>query len=147
MFTQLTLWTEPTWEVNRCSGSPKFPEFNGIQRLITTFTKLVTRPHLESYWSSQNFWNVHVPFNTVRPYNLGSQVVFILQVFQQKFIHSFSPSQCVPHAPPPYFMFFDCFTHFHLNSVWWGMQYIKLPIIQSPPASRYFHSLSYKYSP
>jgi hypothetical protein len=93
------------------------------------------------------FWIFQFHFNIVLPYNLGFQVVSILHASQQKFKYFFFPSQCVPHAPHPHFMLFDCVTYFHPKSIWWGIQSTKLLTFQFRPASRYFLSLSYKYFP
>ena len=56
-------------------------------------------------------------------------------------IHLSSPHTC--YMPIP----FHSFRFFHPNNIWWGVQIMKLLIIQFPPLHCYFVPLRPKYSP
>jgi hypothetical protein len=143
-FKLLTYSTEqsPSWEANRFSASQEIPAFYRTRMFITAFTGA---RHLSLSWTSS--------IQSTPPHPTSWRSILILSTHLRLGLPSgIFPSQTPVHASPlPHTRYTPRLSHssrfYHPNNGGWGVQIIKLFIMQFAPFSRHLVPLRPKYSP
>ena len=130
----------PSWEANRFSASQEITAFYGNRRFITAFTQPATdlpilRRSIQSMPPHPTSWRSILISST--HLRLVLQVASFPQVSQPK-----PYTNLVLHIPPISFFSFN-----HPSNIRWGVQIIKLLVMQPSPLPCYLVPLNRNYSP
>ena len=120
-----SLEQSPSWEDNRSSASQKIPRILCNHKVAFILRQI----------------------NSVQePHPISCTLIFILPfhlrlVLQNERFHQVSPPKPCTHLSSRYTCHMPCPSHYspsdYPNNMWWGVQIVKLLVMQFPPASCY----------